>query len=97
MIAEDRALQLQQDYIEAKKVADEAKAQVDSIRTEIIEASGNESFQGRLLTMKKFTRKGNIDYKTLFNFYEISETEQDAYRRASTTLFTITINPPETE
>lgn len=94
---DDRALQLQQDYIAAKAQLDEAKALVDGIKAEIIQASGGEPFNGRLLELKRTTRRGNIDYASLFRFHEITEAEQDAYRRDSTTVMSIYVHPTETE
>lgn len=93
----DRALELQEAYVAAKEQLDQAKALVDGIKAEIIELSGGEPFQGRLLQLKRTQRQGSIDYASLFRFHEITTEEQNAYRRDPTTVFSIYVNPPETE
>jgi len=88
-----REQELQLEYIELKELTDETKALLEAKRQEIIEASGGNAFQGQYLSMSVNQRRGNIDYPSLFRFHNISDQEQDAYRRESTTSFTLRINP----
>ncbi len=93
----DRALRLQEEYIHLKRLAEETDVNLKAKRQEIIDASGGEGFIGRLLSLKKSMRKGGIDYKSLFRFYNIDVATQDTYRAPTTETFTLKINPEPEE
>ena len=88
----EEALELQELYVEQKQALDEIKVELEETKQRIIDASGGASFNGRVLSLKVGTRVGSVDYTSLLRFHEITTEETNAYRRPTTTTYTIKIN-----
>ncbi|MHA1691816.1 MAG: hypothetical protein ACTSU7_09270, partial [Candidatus Heimdallarchaeaceae archaeon] len=74
----EQLLKIQQEYLEAKEQFDHYKAKVEDLKNQILELSQNQPFTGRLITLKKTQRIGNINWNKIAAKYKISPETQNS-------------------